>query len=90
MNLLDEIRGGCSVARHAHIVLTIWRMDGEATLSEVIDYVRARTGRTIDREDIARVRRYIPQSSARKVPGVKSVPDTTPMMPRWDRPKVSV
>jgi hypothetical protein len=90
MNLLDDIRKGCSVARHAQIVITIWKMDGEATIGEVLEYVRARTGKTIDREDLERVRKFIPSSSSRKVPGVKFAPDTTPMMPRWDRPKVSV
>lgn len=89
MSLLEEIRNGCSVVRHAHIVRTIAEMSGES-VSNVLAYVKARTGRTIDREDYDRVVRYIPQSSSRKVPGVKSEPDTTPMMPRWDRPKVSV
>lgn len=89
MKLLDEIRGGCSVARHAHIVRTIVEMSGESVV-DVLAYVKARTGRTIDREDYDRVIRFIPQSSSRKVPGVKSAPDTLPMMPRWDRPKVSV
>lgn len=90
MKLLDEIRGGCSPARHAEIVKTIWRMDGEATIGDVLKYVAARTGKYLDREDFERLRGYVPQSSSRKVPGVKSAPDTTPMMPRWDRPKVSV
>lgn len=90
MNLLDEIRKGCSVVRHAQIVMTIWKMDGESTITEVLEYVRARTGKSIDREDLERVIRYIPSSSSRKVPGVKSAPDTTPMLPRWDRPKFSI
>lgn len=89
MNLLEDIRKGCSPARHAQIVRTIVEMSGESVVS-VLAYVKARTGRSIDREDYDRLVRYIPQSSARKVPGVKSVPDTTPMIPRWDRPKVSV
>jgi hypothetical protein len=89
MSLLEEIRNGCSVVRHAHIVRTIAEMSGES-VSNVLAYVKARTGRTIDREDYDRVVRFIPSSSSRKVPGVKSEPDTTPMMPRWDRPKVSV
>jgi len=90
MKLLDEVRGGCSPARHAQIVLTIWRMDGEATIGAVLKYVAQRTGKYLDRADFDRLRKYVPQSSARKVPGVKSEPDTTPVMPRWDRPKVSV
>ena len=90
MNLLDDIRKGCSVVRHAQIVHTIWKMDGEATIGEVLEYVRARTGKSIDREDLERVLKFIPSSSSRKVPCVKSEPDTTPMMIRWDRPKVSI
>lgn len=89
MILLEDIRKGCSPARHAHIVRTIVEMSGE-NVGNVLAYVKARTGRSIDREDYDRLVRYIPQSSSRKVPGVKSAPDSTPMMPRWDRPKVSV
>jgi len=89
MNLLADIHKGCSPARHAHIVRTIVEMSGESVVS-VLAYVKSRTGRSIDREDYDRLVRYIPQSSSRKVPGVKSAPDTTPMIPRWDRPKVSI
>jgi len=89
MILLEDIRKGCSPARHAHIVRTIVEMSGESVVS-VLAYVKARTGRSIDREDYDRLVRFIPSSSSRKVPGVKSAPDTTPMLPRWDRPKVSI
>ena len=89
MILLEDIRKGCSPARHAQIVRTIVEMSGE-NIGNVLAYVKARTGRSIDREDYDRLVRYIPQSSSRKVPGVKSAPDTTPMLPRWDRAKVSI
>ena len=89
MILLEDIRKGCSPARHAQIVRTIVEMSGE-NIGNVLAYVKARTGRSIDREDYDRLVRYIPSSSSRKVPGVKSAPDTTPMMPRWDRAKVSI
>lgn len=89
MNLLEDIRKGCCPARHAQIVRTIVEMSGESVTS-VLAYVKARTGRSIDREDYDRLVRYIPQSSSRKVPGVKSAPDNTPMLPRWDRPSVSI
>jgi hypothetical protein len=89
MILLEDIRKGCSPARHAHIVRTIVEMSGES-VGNVLAYVKARTGRSIDREDYDRLVRYIPSSSSRKVPGVKSAPDTTPMLPRWDRAKVSI
>jgi len=89
MILLEDIRKGCSPARHAHIVRTIVEMSGESVVN-VLAYVKARTGRSIDREDYDRLVRFIPSSSSRKVPGVKSAPDTTPMLPRWDRPKVSI
>jgi hypothetical protein len=89
MNYLAEIRAGCSTVRYAEIARTIVRLSGESVQS-VLDYIRLRTGKGIDREDYDRIVRFIPSSSSRKVPGVKSEPDTTPMMPRWDRPRVSV
>jgi hypothetical protein len=89
MNLLEDIRKGCCPARHAQIVRTIVEMSGE-NIGNVLAYVKARTGRSIDREDYDRLVRYIPSSSSRKVPGVKSAPDTTPMMPRWERMPVSI
>lgn len=89
MILLEDIRKGCSPARHAHIVRTIVEMSGESVVN-VLAYVKARTGRSIDREDYDRLVRFIPSSSSRKVPGVKSAPDTTPMLPRWDRPSISI